>query len=165
MISIVAQYGGVKLARLATKKVEDDYEEVLLLIAVLRAAENLKHFITILDEFLKFFIEFAKQKDGSEYSTGSMRIMICRIFAYMGNKYDIKVTESDFGTEGTFRACLLDIWTEERKINPDFGHPKGKSEICLHNVEFVHDAICDGVLQPRTNPNHLKLVVSFVFLC
>ena len=164
MLSIVAQYGGVELARLATEKVEDDYDEVPLLIAVLRDAEDRKHFITILDEFLKFFIEFAKQKDGSEYSTGSMRIMIRRIFAYMGNKYDLKVTESDFGTEGTFRARLSDIWTEERKINPDFGRLKGKSEICLHDVEYVHDAIRDGVLQPRTNPNHLKLVVSFIFL-
>ena len=44
----------------------------------------------------------------------------------MNMKYNIKVSESDFGTEGTFRARLSDIWTAERSVNPEFGPAKGK---------------------------------------
>ena len=164
MLSIMAEHGGPELAELATTRVDDGYGEVPLLVDVLRDCTERKSFLILIDECMKFFIEFAKQENGEEYSTGSMRIMVRRIFAYLKMKYDIAVTESDFPTEGSFRARLSDIWTEEREKNPEFGKAKGKSEICLHDVEYVHDAIRDGILRPDTNAYHLKLVVTFIFL-
>ena len=165
MLGLLAKHGGPKLAELATKTVVDGYgEEVPLLIDVLRDCKDRKSFMIIIDECMKFFIEFAKQENGEQYSTGSMRIMVRRIFAYLKMKYDIIIAESDFSTNGSFRSCLSDIWTAEREKNPEFGRQKPKSEICLEDVKYVYDAIKEGVLCPENNAYHLKLVVSFILL-
>ena len=76
---LVAEHGGPELAKLATERVNDGIDSVPLLIDVLRECDDRRHFLIILDECLKFFIEFAKQDNGDEYSTGSMRVMIRRI--------------------------------------------------------------------------------------
>ena len=80
-------------------------------------------------------------------------------------KYDINVAESDFATEGTFCARLSNIWTTERAKNPNFGQAKGKSEICLRDVEYVHDAICNGILFLFAELHHLNLIMEFILLC
>ena len=126
MLAILSKHGGAELAELAEETVEDELEEVPLLIHVLRECEDRRYFLIILDECMKFFIEFAKQENGAEYSTGTMRIMVRRIFAYMKMRYSIHVAESDFASEGTFRARLSDIWTEERKKKQISGVQKEK---------------------------------------
>ena len=63
----------------------------------------------------EIFVEFAKRSNGEIYSCGSMQQKLKHIFATLNLKYHINVKEGDFGTEGTFRARISNIWTDKRK--------------------------------------------------
>ena len=164
MMEIIRDNGGPELKVLASETVWDGFEEVPLLIDVLRNVKDRRYFLVILDECLKFFVEFAKKNDGKIYSCGSMHQKLKHIFAILNGKYNIMVKEKDFGTSGTFRARISNIWTDERKKNPEFGQAKGNSEICLHYVKYIMDALWDGVLLPRKNPFHLRLLMQFILI-
>ena len=164
MMQIIREHGGPELKPLAERTVWDGFEYVPLLIDVLRNVKDRRYFLVILDECLKFFVEFAKKNDGEIYSCGTMHQKLKHIFATLNGKYNIAVREKDFGTSGTYRARISNIWTDERKVNPTFGQAKGMSEICIHDVKYVYEAIRDGVLQPKEKPYHLKLVVQFILL-
>ena len=79
-------------------------------------------------------------------------------------KYGIQVGVADFSTEGTFCARLSDVWNEEREKNPNFGRSKGKSEICLWDIDYIYDALKEGELMPYTSPYHLRLLICFILL-
>ena len=164
MMQIIREHGGPELKPLAERTVWDGYEHVPLLIDVLRTVKDRRYFLVILDECLKFFVEFAKRNNGEIYSCGTMHQKLKHIFATLNGKYSIAVREKDFGTSGTYRARISNIWTDERKVNPTFGQAKGMSEICIHDVKYVYEAIRDDVLQPKEKPYHLKLVVQFILL-
>ena len=164
MLEIIRESGGPELKTLATETVWDGFEDVPLLVDVLRNVEDRRYFLIILDECLKFFVEFAKKVDGEIYSCGSMHQKIKHIFATLNGTYALNVKVADFKTTGSFRARISNIWTAERKVNPEFGQQKGMSEICVNDVEYVFDAIRDGVLRPKADPYHLKLVVQFILL-
>ena len=164
MLEIIRESGGSELKTLATETVWDGFEDVPLLVDVLRNVEDRRYFLIILDECLKFFVEFAKKVDGNVYSCGSMHQKIKHIFATLNGTYALTVKVADFKTTGTFRARISNIWTEERKVNPEFGQQKGMSEICVNDVEYVFEAIRDGVLCPKGDPYHLKLIVQFILI-
>ena len=164
MMQIIRENGGPELRYLATETVWDGFEEVPLLIDVLRNVKDRRYFLIILDECFKFFVEFAKKNDGDIYSCGSMHQKLKHIYATLNGKYHLSVKESEFGTTGTFRARISNIWTDERKMNPEFGQAKGMSEICVNDVEYIFKAIRDGVLCPKTDPYHLKLLMQFILL-
>ena len=164
MLDILIEHGGEQMRNLASKIVYDGCEEIPLLVDVLRNVTDRRFFLVILDECLKFFVEFARQKNGDLYSCGSMHQMLKQIFATLNKKYHLQVKDSDFGARGTFRGRLSRIWTLERDKNPTFGQQKGMSEICLDDIFIVHDALADGTLKPDKDPYHLKLLISFCLL-
>ena len=164
MLDILIEHGGEQMRNLACTLVYDGCEEVPLLIDVLRNVKDCRYFLVILDECLKFFVEFARQKNGEPYSCGSMQQMLKQIFATLNKKYHLHVKDSDFGARGTFRGRLSRIWTLERNKDPTFGQQKGMSDICLDDIFVVHDALADGTLKPDQDAYHLKLLISFCLL-
>ena len=163
MLNILAEYGGDEMKRLATEKVDDGVSVVPLLIDVLRNSTR-RFQLIILDECLKFFVEFARKESGGVYSCGSMSQMLKHIFSTLNLTYDIRVKDKDFPSQGSFRARIANIWKEERAKNPEFGQAKGMSEICLNDIDIVYDGLVDGKLQPHENPKHLRLLIMFCLL-
>ena len=163
MLSILAEYGGEEMKRLATVEVDDGVAVVPLLVDVLRNS-NRRFQLIILDECLKFFVEFAKKEGGDIYSCGSMHQMLKHIFSTLNLSYNISVKDKDFPAQGSFRGRIANIWKEERAKNPEFGQAKGMSEICLNDMDLVYDGIAEGKLQPNENPYHLRLLITFSLL-
>ena len=164
MLEIIRDNGGPELKTLAAETVWDGFENVPLLIDVLRNVKDRRYFLVILDECLKFFVEFAKKMDGEVYSCGTMHLKLKHIFATLNGTFALNVKIADFKTTGTFRARISNIWTEKRQEDPQFGQQNGMSEICVNDVEYVFEAIRDGVLRPKADPYHLKLVIQFILI-
>ena len=94
-----------------------------------------------------------------------MRQKLKLIFSKLNKEYAIGLSQEDFPTVASFRSILSTNWNEAKKNNPDFGVKQPKShQIELEDVAIVYDAIKTGLLTPKENPYHLRLIIEFILL-
>ena len=162
-LGIIAEKGG-KLSRLGSEVVEHEYRKVPALVKALNCAKNRSTRVVILDECLKLFAEFYRQSDGSMYSPGSLKTYYKRLFSVLRLDYNVDISVTHFSKKGSFRSVTTVNMQEARKGDKKYGITKGMSRICIDDLEIVYSGLKDGALQPKENPFHLKLLVSFILL-
>ena len=76
--------------------------------------------------------------------------------SYVFKEKGIQYTYSnDFNKKGQFHGVLKKKWSDVRKQNPKFGTAPNKARVEQALVRKFITAICEGVITPYTNPEHL----------
>ena len=162
-LGIIGEKGG-KLSRLGTDIVEHEHRKVPALVKALLTAKDRSTRVVILDECLKLFAEFYRREDGSMFAPGSLKTFFKRLFATLRLDYRVDIKVKYFAKKGSFRSVSTVNMQEARKGDKGYGIKKGMSAICINDLEIVYMAIQEKKLQPKVDPYHLKLLISFILL-